>query len=278
MKRAPMLLPVMLLPVMLLQACASAPPPKELLDAKAAYETASKGPAAKQSPAELHVAKKALDEAEQAFAENGAKPETKDLAYVAMRRAQTAEALARAGMAGKEKDLSERDAQQAESDALKRTQQELNLAKTQLEKERAGRQEAERRLSDLRRIAEVKEEARGTVITLSGGVLFASNDAALMKSAMVKLDEAEALLKGDPEAHITVEGHTDSQGTVQKNQELSQKRAEAVRDYLASKGLAQDRFKALGLGSSKPVASNGNAEGRANNRRVEIVVAPAAKK
>jgi outer membrane protein OmpA-like peptidoglycan-associated protein len=47
---------------------------------------------------------------------------------------------------------------------------------------------------------------------------------------------------------------------------------------LASKGLAQDRFKALGLGSSKPVASNGNAEGRANNRRVEIVVAPAAKK
>jgi len=274
MKRA-----LLLLPVFALSACASVPPPKELLDAKAAYETASKGPAAKQAPAELHVAKKALDEAEQSFVENGAKPETKDLAYVAMRRAQTAEALARAGMAGKEKDVSERDAQQAESDALKRTQQELNLAKTQLEKERTGRQEAERRLSDLRRIAEVKEEARGTVITLSGGVLFASNDAALMKSAMVKLDEvAEALLKGDPEAHITVEGHTDSQGTVQKNQELSQKRAEAVRDYLASKGLAQDRFKALGLGSAKPVASNGNAEGRANNRRVEIVVAPPAKK
>jgi outer membrane protein OmpA-like peptidoglycan-associated protein len=71
-----------------------------------------------------------------------------------------------------------------------------------------------------------------------------------------------------------VEGHTDSQGRVQDNQELSLARAQSVRDYLVSRGIAADRISAHGLGSERPVATNKTAEGRADNRRVEIVVQP----
>src|SRR5207253_1915394 len=115
----------------------------------------------------------------------------------------------------------------------------------------------------------VKQEPRGTVITLAGGVLFRTGESTLLPAAMVQLGQvAEALLKGNPDSNITVEGHTDSQGPVKANEELSQKRAEAVRDFLIQKGIAKDRIKAVGRGPSVPVASNDNAEGRANNRRV----------
>ena len=74
---------------------------------------------------------------------------------------------------------------------------------------------------------------------------------------------------------ILVEGHTDSHGSKVLNLELSQRRAQTVRDYLASQGIAPERIKAEGLGFTRPVANNKTAEGRANNRRVEIVVQPA---
>ena len=113
------------------------------------------------------------------------------------------------------------------------------------------------------------------VITLSGQVLFASGQSTLLPAAIVKLNEvAEALIKGNPDANITVEGHTDSQGQRQYNMDLAQKRAEAVRDQLVARGVAADRIKAVGVGPDRPVADNKSAEGRANNRRVEIIVQP----
>lgn len=90
-------------------------------------------------------------------------------------------------------------------------------------------------------------------------------------------DVATALTTGNPESTMTVEGHTDSQGQRQFNMELAQKRADAVREHLVSKGVAADRIKAVGVGPDKPIASTCNAEGRANNRRVEIVVQPHTK-
>ena len=77
---------------------------------------------------------------------------------------------------------------------------------------------------------------------------------------------------------MVVEGHTDSQGAAAFNQDLSQKRAESVRSYLVSHGIAADRITAQGFGPSRAVADNTSAEGRANNRRVEIVVAQGAAK
>ena len=115
------------------------------------------------------------------------------------------------------------------------------------------------------------------VITLSGEVLFASGKAELQPSAQAKLREvAAALTQQNPQATIVVEGHTDRQGSQAFNLDLSTRRAQAVCDYLAMQGVARDRIRAQGLGFSRPLADNKTAEGRANNRRVEIVVQPAS--
>jgi outer membrane protein OmpA-like peptidoglycan-associated protein len=158
--------------------------------------------------------------------------------------------------------------------------QALSSQNQQLASERDRRQDAEKRAAqaaaDLAAFASVKQDAtRGMVITLSGGVLFASNKADLLPSAQVKLNEvADALTKNDSDSKIVVEGHTDSQGGAPYNQDLSQRRAQTVRDYLVSRHIAADRVTAAGFGLTRPIADNASPEGRANNRRVEIVVQP----
>jgi outer membrane protein OmpA-like peptidoglycan-associated protein len=94
-----------------------------------------------------------------------------------------------------------------------------------------------------------------------------------MPGAQTKLNEvADELGKQDTESKIVVEGFTDSQGGASYNQDLSQRRAQSVRDYLVSRGIASDRVSAQGYGMNQPVADNSTPEGRANNRRVQIVV------
>jgi outer membrane protein OmpA-like peptidoglycan-associated protein len=136
--------------------------------------------------------------------------------------------------------------------------------------------DADQRTADaqaaLAKLAAVKEEARGLVITLSGSVLFASNKSALIPSAQNRLNKVADALLATKERKLTVEGYTDSQGSSSYNQILSQKRADEVRSYLVSRGYPGELIQAQGLGEDSPIASNDNAEGRANNRRVEIVV------
>jgi outer membrane protein OmpA-like peptidoglycan-associated protein len=149
----------------------------------------------------------------------------------------------------------------------------------QLAAERERRAEAERKaasaVSELQRIASVKQDPRGMVVTLSGSVLFASGRSELLPTAQAKLNEvADALLEGDPDTTFVVEGHTDSQGKSDKNQSLSLARANSVRDYLIGREIAADRITAEGYGETHPIASNATPEGRANNRRVEIVIKP----
>jgi outer membrane protein OmpA-like peptidoglycan-associated protein len=79
------------------------------------------------------------------------------------------------------------------------------------------------------------------------------------------------LLTDDPELKFSIEGHTDSQGTKGINKPLSEKRAEAVKNWLEGKGIEPSRLKTTGFGDTKPIDSNKSAEGRANNRRVEFV-------
>lgn len=266
-------------------------PPAELFHARSAYEEAAKGPAKEYTPAELHIARQSLDKAESAFKDDGNTPIVRDQAYIAQRKAELAGVLARIEMfrqgiraAGQEKDLlKDKDAARTKA-ALANTQEALKAQKAQgamtaqeLEAERARRVDAEKRAAqaaaDLARIGSVKQEERGTVITLSGSVLFASNKYALLPAAQAKLSQvADALLAGDPSATFVVEGHTDSQGKPAANQELSVNRANAVREYLVSHGIASDRITSEGHGADRPIADNKSAEGRANNRRVEIVV------
>ncbi len=263
-------------------ACA-ATAPKELLNARTAYNQASAGPAADANPAGLHSAKESLDAAEDSFSKHGATQETNDIAYVAGRRAQIAEANAREVQAIQRKEQQIAQASAAQGEQLQQTSADLERAKTQLgathqqlADERQRREEAERQAAAaLAAFATVKQEPRGMVITLSGSVLFASNKAELLPSARVKLNEvADALTKQDPKAKIIVEGNTDSQGSAPYNQELSRRRAESVRNYIVSRGFSADRIQARGNGLTNPIADNKSPEGRANNRRVEIVVQP----
>jgi outer membrane protein OmpA-like peptidoglycan-associated protein len=263
-----------------LVACGSTLPPAELVAAREAYARASHGPAAKYKPDQLEDAKKALDRAETSFDKDGDGQKTKDLSYAADMKSQEAEALAGVALAEEEKAESEKKLQAMQVDTIKKTQKELEKTKADLVNERHAREDAEKKaaqaMADLQRIAAVTQEQRGMVITLSGAVLFATNESALLPGAMMKLNEvADALTKSNPESKIVVEGHTDSQGAASFNNELSLKRAKAVRDYLVSRGIADDRITARGMGSTRPVASNRSPEGRADNRRVEIVVQPA---
>ena len=152
---------------------------------------------------------------------------------------------------------------------------------TQLEAETDRRKQAEaaqqQALDALSKLENVKQETRGTVITLSGSVIFPSGGSELLPSARSRLSEvATALSQGEATSAIVVEGHTDSRGSAAMNQELSLKRASAVRDSLVSQGVAANRVSVMGYGPSRPVADNTTDAGRANNRRVEIVIQPKA--
>jgi len=127
-------------------------------------------------------------------------------------------------------------------------------------------------LASLASIASLKEEERGLVLTLTGSVLFQSGKSTLMPPARAKLDQVAEALQAIQARNLIVEGHTDSQGSDASNQGLSQRRADAVGDYLVQRGYPANRIRSLGQGEGSPVAKNDSAEGRANNRRVEIVI------
>ena len=252
-------------------ACGTTLPPPELVDARKAYERASKGMSAQLAPAQLDTAKQSLEKAEASFKEDGDDQSTKDLAYIAGVRAQVAVAEAGREQAARNKAKIDHDFRNSQLDAL-------DSSKSQLEQEKAARASAEKaRLAaeaSLKELANVKEESRGVVITLSGSVLFATGKSMLLPIAQNKLAEVAKALSDQGYKSLLVEGHTDSQGSVDKNMALSQERAQSVRSYLVSQGIPSDKIRAEGIGSSRPVADNSTAEGRANNRRVEIVVEP----
>jgi OOP family OmpA-OmpF porin len=102
------------------------------------------------------------------------------------------------------------------------------------------------------------------------GVNFAFDKSDIDSASAVVLDAAADQLKECPNVNVRVEGHTDSVGTDAYNQGLSERRAEAVRGHLVSRGVSASRLSAVGYGESQPVASNDTAEGRALNRRVEL--------
>ncbi|MEM7351815.1 MAG: OmpA family protein [Acidobacteriota bacterium] len=108
-------------------------------------------------------------------------------------------------------------------------------------------------------------------VELPGSVLFDLDSDRLKPEAMTALDQVLLRIRSKHEAHVTVEGHTDNQGTDQYNQSLSRRRAQSVADYLVAQGLARHAIEIRGYGESQPVASNDTADGRRKNRRVEIL-------
>ena len=118
-------------------------------------------------------------------------------------------------------------------------------------------------------------DSTGKVTVITASLLFKSGSAELLPSAKPKLDEVAQALSAQPQANnVKVEGYTDSTGTAAINDPLSQERAQAVADYLESKGVPKERITAEGFGKQDPVSQAQTAEGRALNRRVDIVIEP----
>jgi outer membrane protein OmpA-like peptidoglycan-associated protein len=138
---------------------------------------------------------------------------------------------------------------------------------------------AERRASEaldrLAGLVTIRHEKRGAVITLSSDKLVDSGQWAITPSGQYSLRELAAGLRDQDGRTIFVQGYTDSMGTSAVNDAVSLRRAEAVRDYLITQGVAAEKLRAEGLGAKRPVAANGTPDGRAQNRRIEIVIAPA---
>jgi outer membrane protein OmpA-like peptidoglycan-associated protein len=256
-------------------------PPVDLVKARADMQRAKSSVAMQYAPTEVHEAELALDKAERADKEAPDEPDTTDLLVIAQLKAQSAIAEGETLKAQKEKEQATRDLVdrlQGLRGDLDKTREQLDRERQETAAERARRVEAEKKLQDARdtlsKIASVKDDDRGMVITLQGEVLFKTNESQLKPGAMAKLDQIADTLRG-AERKIRVLGHTDSQGGAsQHNQELSEKRAGAVREYLVSKGIPSDLVRAEGKGPSAPIADNSSVEGRAQNRRVEIVVEP----
>jgi len=289
--------------------CAASGPTPELIDARRAYDEARQSNAATYSPDKLLSAKQALENAESAHADSPGSFKEKSLAYVAQRKAQYASVygsyekdrrdLTEAEQAYRNKqDMLRRSAERQATDAqkslaatwdnLSNARREIAAQQTQIQKSRAeldaekearakAEQSAAAAMASLSKIAQVKEEQRGVVITLDGQVLFVTGKAELLPIARDRLNQvAKSLKELDDDKLVSIEGFTDSRGPDDMNLKLSQDRANAVRDYLVSQGVKSEKIRAIGRGEASPVASNDTPEGRANNRRVEIVVQSSA--
>jgi outer membrane protein OmpA-like peptidoglycan-associated protein len=274
-----------------LAACAGTRmPPKELTDARDEVLQA-RDAASRLDPTDVHEADLALLNAERAWQNDPDSMSAIDLALIAQRKAQIAEAEAQAAQASNRAAVAKQQMQALAATQLAdvqgrlgQTERQLDQTQDQLQQQKQSSDLQRARLADMEtklrnaratiaKIATIRDDDRGMVITLQGELLFKTGQWELKPAAMAKLDEIAEALKGD-EQPIDVVGHTDNVGTRANNMDLSQKRAGAVRDYLVEKGIPQDLIRAEGHGPDNPAADNGSVEGRATNRRVELVVEP----
>lgn len=245
----------------------------EMKSARDAYAQTSAGAGQQYAAPAVIEAKTALAQADAVQKDKGPdSTEAKDAAYVATRKAQLAEAQGRSTKLAKDIEAAKASYSAARDSELASTK--TKLVQTEAEKAEMDKKHA-KAMADLKAIKDsaVKNESRGMVITLSGGVLFKTGVSQLNTAALIDLNKvADALTSSAPDQPMVVEGHTDNVGEPGKNMTLSQERAQSVVDYLVSRGVAKDRISAKGVGEERPVADNKSPSGRAQNRRVEIIV------
>ncbi|HTS28803.1 MAG TPA: OmpA family protein [Bryobacteraceae bacterium] len=165
--------------------------------------------------------------------------------------------------------LAQQQAAQSEAERARLAAQQAEQQRQLAENEKA--QLRERLRQQLNMVLETRETARGLIVNISD-VLFDFNKFTLKPGAREKMAKVSGILLAYPGLKIQVEGHTDSIGSDEYNQRLSEQRAESVRDYLVAQGVPGDTISAVGFGKTRPVASNDTDAGRQQNRRVELVV------
>jgi len=168
----------------------------------------------------------------------------------------------------------------SEADRLKRENEaqraasRADLDRAAKDKAQAEAEKAELRVQLLRQfnaVLQTRDTARGLIVNMSD-VLFDTGKYSLRPLAREKLAKVAGIVSGHPGLRLDVEGHTDSVGSDEYNQRLSEQRGAAVRDYLTQEGMAATSVTAKGFGKTQPVASNETAKGRQQNRRVELVI------
>ncbi len=200
-----------------------------------------------------------------------------------------AQSQAQANLATQQKDLAQSDAAKAQADMAANqaaSTAAVTAAQADADQSRMAAQQAQQsehqadaekavmraQLSEqLNKILETRDSARGLIVSMSD-VLFETGEYSLKTGAREKLAKVAGILIAYPSLNIAVGGYTDNVGGDQMNQKLSENRAGAVRDYLVDQGVASNSVTAEGFGNTSPVASNNDAAGRQENRRVELVV------
>ncbi len=270
---------------------------------KAAIEAAAKEATETAEEARLMAVKqKAEDEAQAAAAAREAKAradadaEAKRRADAEAARAEAEQAKAEALKMKQEAEAAAQEAARQKAEAEKATaeavaQQQLLAAETDKAKQAAAqseslRQQAEkekaqaenekqelraRLLQQLNSILATRDSARGLVANMSD-VLFRSGSFELLPGARERLAKVSGIVLAYPSLHVAVEGHTDSVGSDDYNQQLSERRAQAVRDYFVQQGINSASVEAHGYGKTEPIATNDTPEGRQQNRRVELIL------
>ena len=244
-----------------------------------AEEEAQARAAAEKQAAEEHAAKaKAEAEAEAARRQEAEQARLQAEAAKEEAERMKQEALKAAAEAAKAKE----DAEKARQAAIAEQQAALaqkQAAESEAEKARQAAAKAEAEKAALREqlrvqlnsILQTQDSARGLIVNMSD-VLFDTGSYTLKPGAREKLAKVSGILLAHPGLTLQIEGHTDSVGSDEFNQRLSEQRAGSVRDFLADQGVPASSITARGFGKTEPVATNDTAEGRQRNRRVEIIV------
>jgi outer membrane protein OmpA-like peptidoglycan-associated protein len=265
--------------VLILGACVSVPQPNAALEsARIAVQTAEADPNVnKYAPLDLDVARKYLSNADNA-ALHHQDAEIAQSAYLAAENARLAQAHAAAKAddarvaAGQvERDQIMLAARTREADNAKLAAANAQQVAVSALSERDQANEETARVQAELDALKATPTPRGMVLTL-GDVLFDTGRAELKSGASRKLDQLAQFLVEHPDRRVQIDGFTDSVGTDSYNQELSQRRANTVREALISRGVDTSRIGTEGYGKSYPVASNNDSGGRQLNRRVEVVI------
>lgn len=244
-------------------ACQPAAPSSELVTARRVYDQARQGAAAELDPTSVQQARAALDAAEAVHGEAPDSKRERSHAYISIRKSELALSRAREAGAREEQEriaqlrgaaLNEAALQQAQAE-LEQRERELRVVLVALA------------IAQAERGAMLEQEQSPVRVT---GVFFETGRDELSTAARRQLDIVANELRSNPELSTVIEGFADVSGDEERNRELSERRANTVREYLSSRGVDAERLEAVGLGENYPVASNETPTGRAANRRVEI--------